>query len=143
LRRKHRVVLIDLTGLTGAPEEPAPGPYLAAELARRGYSVRLAGHPANHASRDETAVCLTHDACLKPEQRAAHRAARAVWPGLISVATGLPYDLAWLLKAPSGLGLCTYDPGPASIEVCAAVLSGEIEPRGRLPVQLAGACTEE
>ncbi|MDP2872306.1 MAG: beta-N-acetylhexosaminidase [Bacillota bacterium] len=156
LPRERSVLLIDLTGLSGTPEEPAPGLHLAAQLCRRGFAVRLAGNVnaraseragAGHASGslqqvlpsgDASIVCLTHDACLKPDQAVAYRTVRSSCPGLISVATGLPYDLAWLAEAASGLGLCAYDPGPACMEACAGILCGESPPRGSLPVKLDG-----
>ncbi len=54
----------------------------------------------------------------------------------IVVAVRGPYDLMYLEAAPTYLA--SYGSNPPSIEALAAVLTGKVKPRGRLPVELPG-----
>lgn len=141
LSRERRVVVLDNAGLSGSPEEPAPGQALAAELAACGYRIEtIRDQPPARVGGPEQAqvILLTHNACLKPEQATALGAVLNGFPDAIAVVTGLPYDLALFGDSKSGMRLCTYDPGPASMWACAQVLMGLSPARGRLPVSLTG-----
>jgi len=65
--------------------------------------------------------------------RAAHRRGA---DRLIVVATGTPYDLAAFPEVRSYLA--TYGREPVMLEAAARLLTGEIAPRGRLPVSIPG-----
>lgn len=168
LPRERPVLIYDLTGLPGTPDEAGPGEALTGEMTLRGYRVRLVQFPkppgahrgagtaadpvkdcdplpplAGGRPARASVICLTHSACLRPDQAAAHRAVLTALPHAVTVATGLPYDLALLPHGVRRGGLCTYDPGPASMWACAGVLSGASRATGRLPVRLGVPCTEE
>jgi beta-N-acetylhexosaminidase len=139
LNRGGAVLVIDITGLSGSPEEPAPGQALAGELLRHGFSTVSACElpsSADGQSAPAQVFCLTHSACLKPERASALKDVLGRFPDAVVVATGLPYDLAIQGDGARGAGVCTYDPGPASMWACAQVLVGRAPAMGRLPVSL-------
>jgi len=85
-------------------------------------------------------VVLTamRDSGAAPQPRPAEQAAivgqlRALrGERLIIAAIRDPYDLRWLSDV--GTSLCTYSSSRCSLEALADVLTGSLEPTGRLPV---------
>lgn len=67
------------------------------------------------------------------------RARQAAGERLVVVASGTPYDLAYL--PPVDTYLATYGREPALLAAAARVLRGTLPPRGRLPVTIPGHAT--
>ncbi|WP_225741380.1 beta-N-acetylhexosaminidase [Halorussus halophilus] len=81
-------------------------------------------------------VVRTSDVATNPEQTAAVRELSATAADVVVVATGSPYDLAAFPSV--GTYVTTYDATQPSLAVAAAVLLGNREPAGRLPVTIPG-----
>jgi beta-N-acetylhexosaminidase len=86
-----------------------------------------------------TAIVATTDAGKHRQQANLVNALLKAKIPTIVVAVRGPYDLLYLEAAPTNLA--SYGSNPPSIEALAAVLTGKVKPRGRLPVELPG-CTK-
>lgn len=83
-----------------------------------------------------TAIVATTDAGKNRRQADLVNALlKAKIPTLVVAVRG-PYDLLYREAAPTYLA--SYGSNPPSIEALAAVLTGKVKPRGRLPVELPG-----
>jgi len=83
---------------------------------------------------DREFVLVTRDAHVHDGQRAAVARILAQAPDALIVSARAPYDaLLWPLARRV---LCIYGDQPISIDGCADVLAGRVEPRGLLPIRL-------
>jgi len=81
-------------------------------------------------------VCLTHSACLRPDEAGWARELLRQWaprPAVL-VATGLPYDA--VDDTPAGAALAVYGQAGGAMRALAEVLVGMRQPRGKLPTEL-------
>jgi beta-N-acetylhexosaminidase len=79
-------------------------------------------------------VLGTVSASMEPAQAALANALLALGTPVVTAALRTPYDLA--VYPTAGTHLCTYSIHPMSLDALAAALFGELEPTGKLPVQL-------
>src|SRR5690606_30671963 len=96
-----------------------PGPATIAEAAAA-------------AREHDTVVVTTNSARTNPGQAALVDALLDTGVPVVTVAVGVPYDIAFYPGAATHLA--TYSYGPIALESLARVLFGEIRPRGALPV---------
>jgi beta-N-acetylhexosaminidase len=80
----------------------------------------------------DTVVVTTHSARTNPGQAALVEALLDTGVPVVTVAVGVPYDIASYPAA--GTHLATYSYGPTALESLARVVFGEVRPRGALPV---------
>jgi len=136
-----RTVVLTLTGDEGVDRAPddrmASALRLGAELAQLMPEVTIAGDASqvvNH-SWDNVVVASVSWSSSRSTQtlQALHQ---QFGERLVVVGAGNPYEL---LRIP-GLHayLAAYGPDPASMRAAAKILSGKLEPTGRLPVALPG-----
>jgi beta-N-acetylhexosaminidase len=117
-----------------ALEVPIPPDALEGSLRRR-FGERLSfARDGREPEGDGPLVVCTANAWHDPEQAA--RAGQLLRAGGIVCALRSPYDVALFPGHPA---LLTYGDVPASLDALAAVLAGEIEPLGVLPVRLPAA----
>ncbi len=103
--------------------------------ARFGERLRFARDPETlEVPRGSTVVLVTASACFD-EAQAARARRNASHPRTVLCAIRSPYDAGLFPELPA---LLTYSDVPASCAALAAVLSGEVKPRGALPVRLTG-----
>lgn len=69
-----------------------------------------------------------------PEQQQALQGLEARGVPLIFIALTDPYDLRF--SGPDTTSLTAYDASPFNLEACARVLRGEVQARGKIPIQL-------
>ncbi|MEO3752584.1 glycoside hydrolase family 3 N-terminal domain-containing protein [Streptomyces sp. B6B3] len=82
----------------------------------------------------DTIVVTTNDAAARPGQAALVDALIATGKPVVTIATGLPYDIAHYPRA--GTHLATYSTVPVALEAATRVLFGETDPGGSLPVMV-------
>lgn len=118
---------------------------LGGKLASRGVSVRryetgMAPTSARIARTVQLAraaditVVMTNKGWSSPRQRALVAALLGAGEPVIVVAVNTPYDLAYFPSAPTYVA--TYSSSDASLASLAAVLFGELQPTGKLPVSI-------
>ena len=83
---------------------------------------------------DQTVILGTTSAHLNDGQRALAQTLLARHERVMTVALRTPYDLVAYPEAATHL--CTYSINSPAMKALAAVLAGQAEARGRLPVQL-------
>jgi beta-N-acetylhexosaminidase len=138
---------VDNVAASGALATSA-APSLNAPLRRRGWKSELMRVPLEPAADDVDVllqhipalgdrefVVVTRDAHLFPAQRAAVARILALAPDALIVSARSPYDVT--LWPQARRVLCIYGGQMISLEGCADVLTGRVEPRGELPVALA------
>ena len=114
LRSRGAVVTVIETGLQ-------PNPDQIASAVRGGIGRDLV-------------VALTYGASSYPEQQAlVDQLVMAKLP-LVVVAVGTPYDIAYFPQVPTYLA--TYSYRPVALESAVRVITGQVPPRGRLPVTI-------
>ncbi|HEY7717386.1 MAG TPA: glycoside hydrolase family 3 C-terminal domain-containing protein, partial [Pedococcus sp.] len=121
---------------------------LADALTRRGSTVtrrETGAAPGDAAIADAVAraagqdavVVTTMKAWTSAAQRSLVSALQDTGKPVVVVATRDPYDIAHLAQAPTYLA--TYSYSPVAIEAAARVITGEVGPSGRLPVDIPAA----
>jgi beta-N-acetylhexosaminidase len=99
---------------------------------RQRFGDRLAfGRDGRLPDGDGTIVVVTSNAAFQPDQAA--RARELLAGGGVLCAIRSPYDATLVSNVPA---LLTYSDVPPSLEALAAVLAGERQPTGRVPVRL-------
>jgi beta-N-acetylhexosaminidase len=129
---------------TGAAA-PTTAERLATALRDRGRTVTVRAIDATGSADGSIVVPVGEEAAaldrslgpLPPSEQVAAVTQRARGRGrVVVVATSIPYLLAHAV--PGCAGLAVYGADDASLQAAARVLTGEITPRGRLPVTVAG-----
>ena len=85
-------------------------------------------------ARHDAVVITTSAVATDLEQQQLVAALLATGTPVVVVALGVPYDIAYLPGIESYLA--TYSATPPAITSAAKVLAGELQPRGRLPVDI-------
>ncbi|WP_078900741.1 glycoside hydrolase family 3 protein [Streptomyces sp. SBT349] len=166
---EHRAAALDITGrtttlvtnedgalplaadgrsvlVTGAGQGPVAG--LAERVSAR--NATATAHPAGTdpdpeavapavaaAEGHDTVVVVTSNARANPGQAALVDALRATGKPVVTLSTDVPYDIAHYPRAEAHLAL--YSTVPVALDAAAAVLFGERDPVGTLPVTIPSA----
>ncbi len=79
-------------------------------------------------------VTVTYNVGANPQQVALVEGLRRTRVPLVVAAAGTPYDIGWFPRV--GTYLATYSTRPVALESLTRVLTGQVEPTGRLPVAI-------
>jgi beta-N-acetylhexosaminidase len=133
LPRTERVRVVTFGSSRQSFVEETADPVGGLERAlRQRLGARLAfGREGQLPDGDGTVIVCTSNAAFQPDQAA--RARELLADGGVLCAIRSPYDASLVPNAPA---LLTYSDVPPSLEALAAVIAGEREPTGRLPVRL-------
>lgn len=139
------VLVPELADLTPADTASYETHTLARELRRYHHHVDEVVYPSSPTEQDvagmvgqladyDMVVLGTISASLNDSQTGLAKAVLARHEQVITVALRTPYDL--LAYSEATTHLCTYSINPPAMKALAAVLAGQAEARGRLPVKL-------